>query len=83
MARVDIVPDMRKTVEVEVTSAESVTWQKMIIGGDSRHDATRSTEIGTSQVASLWERRAGGDDWFVLFDVLHERPVVIPPGTGP
>lgn len=83
MARVDIVPDMRKTVEVEVTSAESVTWQKMIIGGDSRHDETRSTEIGTSQVASLWERRAGGDDWFVLFDVLRERPVVIAPGTGP
>uniref|UniRef100_A0AAQ4PS56 Protein 4.1 n=1 Tax=Gasterosteus aculeatus aculeatus TaxID=481459 RepID=A0AAQ4PS56_GASAC len=79
VARVDIVPDMRKTVEVEVTSAESVTWQKMIIGGDSRHDETRSTEIGTSQVASLWERRAGGDDWFVLFDVLRERPVVIAP----
>ncbi|KAM8868819.1 uncharacterized protein AB9W97_016473 isoform 7-T9 [Spinachia spinachia] len=76
VAPVEIIPGMRKTFAVEVTSAESVAWQKVIIGGgDSRHDGTRPSEIGTSQVASL----AGEDDWFLLFDILRETPVVIPP----
>ncbi|XP_062421474.1 uncharacterized protein LOC119198074 isoform X3 [Pungitius pungitius] len=79
VASVEIIPDMRKSFEVEVTSTESVTWQKMIIGGDSRHDETRPSGIGSSQVASLSERGGGGDDWFVLFDTLRQRPVVIPP----
>ncbi|KAL6109075.1 uncharacterized protein ACO6RY_12286 [Pungitius sinensis] len=79
VASVEIIPDMRKSFEVEVTSTESVTWQKMIIGGDSRLDETRPSGIGTRQVASLSERGGGGDDWFVLFDTLRQRPVVIPP----
>ncbi|XP_042345169.1 uncharacterized protein LOC121945189 isoform X2 [Plectropomus leopardus] len=75
---VEIVPDMRKTFEVKVTTTESTTWKKMIIGVDSRQDETRLTEIRPRQMAPPSERE-GGDDWFVLFDIIREKPVVIPP----
>ncbi|XP_054478342.1 LOW QUALITY PROTEIN: uncharacterized protein LOC129110178 [Anoplopoma fimbria] len=75
---VEIIPDMRKTLEVEVTTAETRTWEKMIIGVDSRLDETRLSEIRTSQIASPSERE-GGDDWFSLFDIIRKKPVVIPP----
>ncbi|XP_041798225.1 uncharacterized protein LOC121610272 isoform X2 [Chelmon rostratus] len=73
-----ITPDMRKALEVEVKTAEARTWKKTIIGVDSRQDQTRLTEIRPSQAAPPAERE-GGDDWFTLFDVSREKPVVVPP----
>jgi len=77
---VEIIPDMRKRLEVEVTTAETRAWKKMIIGVDSRQDETLLSEIRSSQIASPSERD-GGDDWPALFDILREKPVVVPPGT--
>ncbi|XP_031708481.1 uncharacterized protein LOC116386431 isoform X6 [Anarrhichthys ocellatus] len=81
---VEIIPDVRKTFEVEVTTAETRTWEKMIIGVDCRQDETRLSEIRTSEIASPSERGGGGggggggDDWFALFDIIREKPVVGP-----
>lgn len=77
---VKIIPDMRKRLEVEVKTTEITTWKKTIIGVDSRQDETRLSEIRPRQIAPPSERE-GGDDWFVLFDIIREKPVVIPPGT--
>ncbi|XP_068425786.1 uncharacterized protein [Clinocottus analis] len=74
---VESVPDMRRTLEVEVTTAETRTWKKMIIGVHSGQDETRLSEIRTSHIASPSERE-GGDDWFSLFDIIREKPVVVP-----
>lgn len=76
----EVVTDMRKSSEVELKTTETTTWKKMIIGMDSRHDETLQSEISPSQIAQPSERE-GGDDWFVLFDVFRDKPVVIPPGT--
>lgn len=77
---VEIISDMRKTFEAEVATTETRTWKKMIIGVDSGQDETHLSEIRSSQTAPLSERE-GGDDWFVLFDIIREKTVVIPPGT--
>lgn len=76
---VEIISEMRKTFEAEVTTTEIRTWKKTIIGADSRQDEARLSEIRPSQTAPLSERE--GDDWFVLFDTIGEKAVVIPPGT--
>ena len=73
---VEIILDVRKTFEVEVTTTE-----KMIIGVDSRQDETRLSEIRPIQAAPPSERE-GGDDWFVLVDIVREKPVFKPPGTS-
>ncbi|XP_035485046.1 uncharacterized protein LOC118302716 isoform X8 [Scophthalmus maximus] len=78
VAPAEIVLDERKTFEVEVTTTETRTWKKKIIGVDSRQDETRSSEIKRIQMAPLSER-GGGDDWFVLFDIVREKPFVVPP----
>ncbi|XP_020492996.2 uncharacterized protein [Labrus bergylta] len=75
---VEIVPDMRKLSEVEVKTTETTTWKEMIIGVETRQVETRLSEIRTSQAALLSERE-GGDDWFGLFDIVREKPFVIPP----
>ncbi|XP_026226577.1 uncharacterized protein LOC113169408 isoform X3 [Anabas testudineus] len=74
---VEIISEMRKTFEAEVTTTEIRTWKKTIIGADSRQDEARLSEIRPSQTAPLSERE--GDDWFVLFDTIGEKAVVIPP----
>ena len=71
---------MRKTFRIEETTTESRTWKK-IIGLDSRQDVTRLPEMRQIQTAPLSERE-GGDDWFVLFDIIKEKPVLVPPGTS-
>ncbi|XP_028280977.1 uncharacterized protein LOC114448296 isoform X4 [Parambassis ranga] len=73
--RVEIIPKMKKTFETEVTTIETKTWKKTIIGVNSRQDMTRVSEIRPSQTIS---EREGGDDWFVLFDSIREKPVLIP-----
>jgi len=78
---VEIIRDMRKTLEVDVTTTETRTWKKRIIGVDRRQDETRLSEMRQIQITPLSERE-GGDDWFVLFDILREKPVVVPPGTS-
>lgn len=80
VAAVKIIPEMRKTFEVEVTTTETRTWKKTIIGVDSRQDEARLSEIRPSPMAPSSERE-GGDDWFMLFDIIREKTVVIPPGT--
>ncbi|XP_069393069.1 uncharacterized protein [Paralichthys olivaceus] len=74
----EIIVDLRKTLEDEVTTTETRTWKKMIIGVDSRQDETRLSEIRPIQTAPPSERE-GGDDWFVVFDVIHKKPVFVPP----
>lgn len=76
----EIIPDMRKSFEVKMKTTETTTWKKTIIGVDSRQDETCLPEIRPSQIARSSERE-GGDDWFVLFDVIREKPLVVPPGT--
>ncbi|XP_039662863.1 titin-like isoform X5 [Perca fluviatilis] len=75
---VEIIPDMSKMFKVEVTTTETRTWKKMIIGVDSRQDVTHLSEIRTGKIA-LPSEREGGDDWFALFDDIREKPVFIPP----
>lgn len=74
------IPDMRKTFEVEVTTTETRTWEKTIIGVDNRQDEARLSEMRMSPIAPPSERE-GGDDWFVLFDIIREKPFVIPQGS--
>lgn len=77
----EIIPAMRKSFEVKMKETpETTTWRKTIIGVDSRQDETRLPEIRPSQAAPPSERE-GGDDWFILFDVIREKPLVVPPGT--
>lgn len=75
----EIILDMRKSLEVEVKTTETTTWKKTIIGVDSRQDETRLSEIRSRQIAPPSERE--GDDWFLLFDIIREKPLVVPPGT--
>ncbi|XP_062254580.1 uncharacterized protein LOC133964485 isoform X4 [Platichthys flesus] len=75
---VEIILDVRETFEGEVTTTETRTLKKMIIGVDSRQDETRLSEIRPIQVASP-SGREGGDDWLVLFDIVKEKPVFVPP----
>ncbi|XP_035528044.1 uncharacterized protein LOC118335725 [Morone saxatilis] len=75
---VKIIPDMRKSFEVEVKTTVITTWKQTIIGVDSRQDETRLPEIRPSQIAPPSERERG-DDWFTLFDVIRKKPVVVPP----
>lgn len=76
VAPVEIIPDMRQVLEVEVTTTETRTWEK-IIGVESRQDAARLSDVSPTAPSS--EKR---DDWFSLFDVLpREKPVAIPPAV--
>lgn len=61
-----------------MTTTETRTWKKMIIGVDRRQEEARLSEIRPGPVAPPSERE---DDWFILFDMIKEKPVVIPPGT--
>ncbi|KAM9852266.1 uncharacterized protein ACBR49_005367 isoform 2-T2 [Aulostomus maculatus] len=78
VAPVEIIPDMRRTSEGQVTTTETPTWQKMIIGMDSRQDEARLSEIRLSPIAPTPQIQRD-DDWFTLFDVIREKPVAIPP----
>ncbi|XP_041648442.1 uncharacterized protein LOC121513033 isoform X2 [Cheilinus undulatus] len=75
---VKIYPDMREPLKVEVKTTETTTWEKMIIGVESRQDETRLSKIKVIQTGLPLERE-GGDDWFILFDIIREKPVYIPP----
>ncbi|XP_051813077.1 uncharacterized protein LOC110969054 isoform X3 [Acanthochromis polyacanthus] len=75
---VKIILDVKKTLEAEVTTTETRMWKETIIGLDSRQDEARLSEIRPSQIVPLSERQ-GGDDWFILFDMIREKPVVVPP----
>ncbi|KAG7242152.1 hypothetical protein INR49_024198, partial [Caranx melampygus] len=73
----EIVRGTRKTSEVEVKTTETRTWEKTIIGVDRRQDETRFSDMRQIQIAPPSERE-GGDEWFVLFDIIREKPVVVP-----
>ncbi|XP_029927918.1 titin-like isoform X2 [Myripristis murdjan] len=73
---VKTVEDVRKTFVAEVTTTETRAWKSMIISVDSRQEETRRSETKMVQIAPLSERE---DDWFVLFDIIREKPVVVPP----
>lgn len=75
---VKTVEDVSKTFVAEVTTTETRTWKSMIISVDSRQEETRRSETKMVQIAPLSERE---DDWFALFDIIREKPVVVPPGT--
>ncbi|XP_042281134.1 titin-like isoform X2 [Thunnus maccoyii] len=76
VATVEIIPEMRETFEVEVTTTETRTWKKMIIGAESRQEEVHLSEMRPSPIAPPPERE---DDWFVLCDIIREKPVFIPP----
>lgn len=76
----DIIRDMRKSFEVEVKTTETTAWKKTIIGVGIRQDETRQL-IRPRQIAPSSEKE-GGDDWFVLFEAIREKPVFIPPGAN-
>lgn len=80
VAPVEIKPDMRKLHEFEAKTTETITWKRTVIGTGSRRDETRLTEI---RPISAPIEREGGDDWFVWFDAIREKPSVAPPGTFP
>ncbi|XP_058503645.1 uncharacterized protein LOC131471230 isoform X5 [Solea solea] len=80
VSRTEIILDTKKTLEVEVTTIETRMWKKTVIGEDSRQDETRLSEIRPIQMAPPSEREQG-DDWFVLFDSIREKPVVVPPAA--
>lgn len=80
VAPAEITPDMRKLHEFEAKTTETIAWKRTVIGTDSRRDETRLTEI---RPISAPLERGGGDDWFVWFDAIREKPVVAPPGTFP
>ena len=80
VAPVELIRDVKKAFEAEVTTTETRTYKQTIISADRTQDGTRLSEIRPSQVTSLSERE-GEDDWFVLFDVTREKPAVAPPGT--
>lgn len=76
VAPVEHVPDVNKTSDVEVTR----TFEKVIIIEESRQEEARLSKFTLDQRAPPSERDEG-DGWFTLFDAIHEKPVVIPPGT--
>ncbi|KAM4601150.1 uncharacterized protein ACJ7VT_020965 isoform 2-T2 [Polymixia lowei] len=79
VAPVEIIPGVSKTSLVKVTTIETRTeWKKVIIVGDSRQEETRLSEFKLVQAAPPSEREEG-DDWFVLFEAVREKPVIIPP----
>ncbi|KAG8010144.1 Protein 4.1 [Nibea albiflora] len=75
---VGVIPAVRK---VEVKTTETTAWEKMIIGADSEQDETRSSQIRPGKFAPPSERE-GGDDWFILLDIIRDKPVVVPPVAG-
>ena len=76
----DMILDMRKSFEVEVKTTETTEWRKTIIGVDIRQDETRQL-IKPRQIAASSERE-GGDDWFIWFEAIREKPVFVPPGVN-
>ncbi|XP_068999114.1 uncharacterized protein [Embiotoca jacksoni] len=75
---VEISLDMKKPFEVEVTTTETTTPKKVITGVDRRQERTSLAENRQRLIAPLAER-GGGDDWFILFDAIPEKPVFMPP----
>lgn len=51
-----------------------------MISVDRRKEETRFSEMRQIQIAPPSERE-GGDDWFILLDIIREKPVVVPSGT--
>lgn len=76
----EIILDTRKSLVVETETTETTTWKKTLIGDDSMQDETRLSEIIPRQIAPTSER-GRGDDWFILFDAIREKPLFVPPGT--
>ncbi|KAM3614095.1 uncharacterized protein V6R79_010151 [Siganus canaliculatus] len=77
---VEIITDVRKPFEPEVKTTETTVWKETIISAESRQDETRLSEIRPRQTAPPSERE-GGDDWFILFNIIREQPVIVPPVT--
>ncbi|XP_029360050.1 titin homolog isoform X2 [Echeneis naucrates] len=77
VAPVEIIQDVRKTFEAEVITTETRRWKKTI-SVDKRQDEMRISEMRQIQTAPPSEREVG-DDWFFLFDIVREKPVVVPP----
>ncbi|XP_061919110.1 uncharacterized protein LOC133660052 isoform X2 [Entelurus aequoreus] len=73
---VEITLAMRKTFKTEVLTTESTTWEKMIIGGESRRGETCLSEMTLSAVVPASGRE--GDDWFLLFDIIPEKTTAVP-----
>lgn len=76
----EVIQDMKKTFDVEVTRTETRTSKKIITSVDSRQVRTGISEIRGSQIPPPSERE-GGDDWCVLFDIVREKPAIASPGT--
>ncbi|XP_034030936.1 uncharacterized protein LOC117514535 [Thalassophryne amazonica] len=69
----EVILDVRKTFDIEA-------MDRGVIGVDNRRDETRVSEIRLNQMTPASERERR-DDWLVLFDSIHEKPVSIPPAA--
>lgn len=76
----EIILDTRKSLEVETKTTETTTWKKTLIGVDTMRDETSLSEVIPRRIAPPSER-GRGDDWFILFDAIREKPLFVPPGT--
>lgn len=70
---------MKRSFEVETKTTKTAT-RTTIISMDSMQDESCLSEIGPSQAASVSQRDLE-DDWFILFNVIPQEAVVMPPGT--
>lgn len=78
---------------MEVKINETIVQPEMIIISGSRRDETRLPVVEPGPIPvpipvpisvpiPVLTRRKGGDDWFVLFSGVREKPVVIPLGKN-
>lgn len=81
-APVEIIQDVKKKFEHEVTTTETRTHKEMIIDVSGRQDVARFSGIRLSQIETPFSSE-GEDDWFVLLDFAREKPAVTPAGTFP
>lgn len=72
--------DTRRSLELETKTTETTTWKKTLIGVDTMRDETSLSEVIPRRIAPPSER-GRGDDWFILFDAIREKPLFVPPGT--
>ncbi|XP_061572601.1 uncharacterized protein LOC133429235 isoform X5 [Cololabis saira] len=78
----EVVQDVKKTLKVEVTKAETRTYKKVVFAVDDMQVGTGISGIRPSQIPPQSERE-GGDDWVDLFGVTREKPPTTPAVSVP
>ncbi|XP_017281980.1 uncharacterized protein LOC108241980 isoform X3 [Kryptolebias marmoratus] len=76
----EIIQDVKRRIEREVTTTETRAHKETIIDVGGRQDAACFSEIRLSQIETLVSRE-GEDDWFELLDFAREKPAATPPAA--